>query len=152
MPIQRLQPIITDAYGVKRFRANAIVRYLLDAGPFNLNDLGLMPFADEDRQQFAQLIGYSISGYGDLPEVSKEACAQADMAAEGLTLEAFAAHVLQTMRPGGFWMWLCQNEEAHAEALATLNDVFAKWQATELLMQEARAIPLSARSTGATAT
>lgn len=31
-----------------------------------MNMLALMPFTDEERSQLAQLIGYSVSGYGDL--------------------------------------------------------------------------------------
>jgi hypothetical protein len=32
-----------------------------------MNTLALMPFDDDDRRQFAQLIGYSVDGYLDLP-------------------------------------------------------------------------------------
>jgi len=59
------QPLVRKD-GVLRFKENAIVRYLLDAGKINMNDLAVMPFDREDRRQFAQLIGYSLSGYGDL--------------------------------------------------------------------------------------
>ncbi len=65
-----VQPLIVDSDGVQRFKQNAIVRFLLDAGPFSMNALALMPFSDEDRGQFAQLIGYSLAGFGDLPYVS----------------------------------------------------------------------------------
>lgn len=61
-----MQPIVTDARGVKRFKANAIVQFLLDAGPYDMNKLAMMPFRVEDRQQFAQLIGYSVDGYEEL--------------------------------------------------------------------------------------
>lgn len=61
-----LQPIEIDKGGVIRFRANKIVKFLLDAGPFDMNQLACMEFSEEDRAQFAQLIGYSVSGYGDL--------------------------------------------------------------------------------------
>lgn len=54
--------------GVLRFKQNAIVRFLLDEGPFDLNRIALMDFSADDRRQFAQLIGYSVSGYYDLPE------------------------------------------------------------------------------------
>lgn len=60
-----LQPIINQN-GVARFKANPIVRFLLDAGPYDMNKLALMPFDKNDRWQFAQLIGYSVSGIGDL--------------------------------------------------------------------------------------
>lgn len=51
---------------IKRFKENAIVRFLLDAGPFDMNQLRVMQFSDEDRRQFAQLIGYSECGYHEL--------------------------------------------------------------------------------------
>jgi hypothetical protein len=65
-----IQPLITSPDGVTRFKGNAIVRFLLDAGPFNLNQLAIMQYSDEDREQFAQLIGYSLSGFGELSYVS----------------------------------------------------------------------------------
>ncbi len=61
-----IQPLETDGFGVVRFKQNAIVRFLLDDGPFDLNQLAAMSFADEDREQFAQLIGYSLCGFGEL--------------------------------------------------------------------------------------
>lgn len=67
------QPIGQDEDGVLRFKPNKIVRFLLDAGPFDLNKLALMGFSDEDRVQFAQLIGYSRSGFGELSYVDDEA-------------------------------------------------------------------------------
>lgn len=70
-PIRKhpIQPLYNDN-GVLRFHANKIVKFLLDAGPFDLNQLALMEFTDSDREQFAQLIGYSLSGFGELPYVS----------------------------------------------------------------------------------
>jgi hypothetical protein len=65
-----MQPLVTDAQGTVRFKENAIVRHLLDNGGIDLNTLGALEFTDEDRQQFAQLIGYSVSGYGELRYVS----------------------------------------------------------------------------------
>lgn len=61
-----MQPIVL-VKGVARFKANALVRYLLDNGGLDLNDLAKLPnIPDEDHAQLAQLIGYSVSGYGDL--------------------------------------------------------------------------------------
>ncbi len=61
------QPIELDRYGVRRFRKNAIVAYLLDSKRvLDMNELALLPFSDADRSQFAQLIGYSLSGYAEL--------------------------------------------------------------------------------------
>jgi hypothetical protein len=67
-----MQPVQLDDDDVYRFKANAIVRFLINAGPFDMNQLAFMPFSEEDRQQFAQLIGYSVSGYGELPYVNDE--------------------------------------------------------------------------------
>jgi hypothetical protein len=77
MPKHPLQPLIRDEDGATRFKANAIVRFLLDAGPCNMNALSLLHFSQEDREQFAQLIGYSLSGFGDLSYVSEETYAAA---------------------------------------------------------------------------
>ena len=64
-----IQPLMKDANGVVRFKGNAIVQHLLDTHPTcDMNHLARMGFTD-DRQQFAQLIGYSLSGYGDLSYV-----------------------------------------------------------------------------------
>lgn len=69
MTTRPIQPLEYDERGVLRFKANAIVRHLLDHGGIDLNALACLPFGDEDRRQFAQLIGYSLSGYGELPYV-----------------------------------------------------------------------------------
>lgn len=70
---QPMQPIEVDAEGVARFRCNAVVKFLLDAGPFDMNSLAMMGFSDEDRTQFAQLIGYSVGGLAELSYVSDQA-------------------------------------------------------------------------------
>lgn len=51
---------------VIRFKANEIVRYLLDNGGIDLNQVARMEFSREDREQFAQLIGYSHNGACEL--------------------------------------------------------------------------------------
>lgn len=66
------QPIYLDDKGVGRFKPNRIVRTLLDTGKLDLNDLGCMEFSREDREQFAQLIGYSVTGFGELSYTSDE--------------------------------------------------------------------------------
>jgi hypothetical protein len=67
-----VQPLYKDSQGVIRFKPNQIVEYLLDNGPFDLNQLAYMKFSQEDEEQFAQLIGYSLCGFGDLGYVSDE--------------------------------------------------------------------------------
>jgi hypothetical protein len=73
-----IQPIEWDKSGVVRFKRNDIVRFLLDAGPFDMNQLACMNFTKDDRWQFAQLIGYSVSGIGDLGYHDRKALAIVD--------------------------------------------------------------------------
>jgi len=64
-----MQPIDIFSNGIARFKENKIVSYLSEG---RHNEIAAMDFSDEDRMQFAQLIGYSISGYGDLSYVTNE--------------------------------------------------------------------------------
>ena len=64
------------------FRENAIVIYLLDEGPFDMNHLAAQPFSSQDREQFAQLIGYPLNGFAELSYVSAEALVEGGRAAE----------------------------------------------------------------------
>jgi hypothetical protein len=70
MAEQPMQPIVRDHKSVIRFQANAIVRHLLDvateAGVCDMNQIADLQFALEDREQFLQLIGYSLDGFADL--------------------------------------------------------------------------------------
>lgn len=81
------QPVFLDEHGVARFMENRIVRFLLEAGPFDMNQLAHMPFGKEDRSQFAQLIGYSVSGFGDLSYADSDSVAFGDSEAEDLLAE-----------------------------------------------------------------
>lgn len=67
-----IQPAAPDEYGIVRFKPNEIVNYLLYNGPFDLNHLATKKFSLEDQEQFAQLIGYSVSGFADLSYVSPD--------------------------------------------------------------------------------
>ena len=67
-----VQPLVIDPDGVVRFKKNRIVEFLLERGGFNMNDLAVMPFSQEDREQFVQLIGYSLDGFVELPYVTDE--------------------------------------------------------------------------------
>ncbi len=78
------QPMVVDKEGTVRFRGNAIVRTLLDTGKLNLNDLASMPFSQEDHIQLAQLIGYSVDGFGELSYVPLDLARSCDSQAEGL--------------------------------------------------------------------
>lgn len=70
--------------GVARFRINEIVKFLLDNGPYDMNAIARLPFSKEDRMQFAQLIGYSVCGFGDLSYSDPDVVAAADAQAESL--------------------------------------------------------------------
>ena len=84
MSLFPMQPLRLDDSGVARFIENKLVRFLLDAGPFDMNHLATIPVSNADRQQFAQLIGYSVSGFGDLSYASDESVNEADDAAAEL--------------------------------------------------------------------
>jgi len=73
-----IQPLEKDKCGVVRFRANKIVQKLLDDGFFDMNQIARWDVSNEDRMQFAQLIGYSLSGFGDLSYVDDETYSAAD--------------------------------------------------------------------------
>ncbi len=49
-----------------------------------MNDLAVLKFSDEDRNQFAQLIGYSVSGYADLSYANEKHIEQADLEVDRL--------------------------------------------------------------------
>ena len=94
-----LQPVVTDKLGTLRFKANAIVRFLSEG---RLNELATMDFSAKDRMQLAQLIGYSVSGYGTLSYVtdeSYEAASRALPATQGAPAQS-AAQPVQTSRAG----------------------------------------------------
>lgn len=101
-----IQPLQLDGKGVLRFKENAIVRHMLDKGGFDLNYLAAQDFSVEDREQFAQLIGYSLSGYSELGYVTDSTYAAAQAIGENLehrALEARIEHlegVLATLREG----------------------------------------------------
>jgi hypothetical protein len=88
VPLNPMQPIV-DVSGIKRFKANAIVLHLIVTHPScDMNALSRMDFSDEDRMQFAQLIGYSVGGYADLSYVSDESYEAAEKAAHSITAAA----------------------------------------------------------------
>jgi len=77
-----IQPLEKDEHGTVRFKSNAIVQHLLDAGHCDMNHLAVMSFSQEDREQFAQLIGYSLSGYSELSYVRDDSYEAASKMAE----------------------------------------------------------------------
>lgn len=64
-----IQPLEKDADGKIRFKKNSIVDFL---SKNRLNELSEMDFPQEDWEQLAQLIGYSLTGFSELSYVSDE--------------------------------------------------------------------------------
>lgn len=83
-----LQPVVIAEDGCIRFAENRIVTYLLDNGGIDLNKIASLAFtsnfSNAEQEQFAQLIGYSVSGFADLSYVSDEAYYAAAFQAEKL--------------------------------------------------------------------
>nr|HAS0992509.1 hypothetical protein [Enterobacter hormaechei] len=79
-----MQPLVIDTRGRLRFKENPIVRKLLDYATergYGLNEIAREEFDAEDQMQLAQLIGYSLSGYGTLSYVTDESYDRAAAAA-----------------------------------------------------------------------
>ncbi len=85
-----IQPIVWDG-NVVRFKKNHLVCYLLDNGPIDLNFIcrrvrcgNAREFKEADYEQLMQLIGYSVSGAADVPEVSNRVLKIARLQVEAL--------------------------------------------------------------------
>lgn len=85
---QPMQPIEFDKDGVIRFKRNAIIDWLFNTYRIDLNEIAIhcqeAKVPVEDQEQFWQLLGYSVSGYGDLSFVRSETVRLADAIAENL--------------------------------------------------------------------
>lgn len=99
-----VQPIEYDENDRPRFVQNTIVRYLLDHGGFDMNKIAELAatgiFSREEQVQFAQLIGYSLSGFSELNYVSDadydlaEAMSEhPEESAEQMELKVLRAHL-----------------------------------------------------------
>ena len=64
MPIQPIKD--------NRFIPNRIVEKLLENALIDMNEIATMDFTQQERMQFAQLIGYSLSGFSELSYVDDE--------------------------------------------------------------------------------
>lgn len=72
MTKQPMQPLVR-VKDVVRFQQNALVVHLLDQGGLDMNALARVPgISRADREQFAQLIGYSVNGFDSLSYVRKK--------------------------------------------------------------------------------
>jgi hypothetical protein len=82
-----MQPIDRDESGTLRFKPNAIVRYLLLKAGSELDDPELEEFSQEDREQFAQLLGCSLAAFGAMSCASAESYVAASKSLERGTNE-----------------------------------------------------------------
>lgn len=82
-----MQPVGIDPQGVHRFLENRIVRDLLDfAQPrgYGLNEIACGHYSEAEHRQVAQLIGYSVNGYGTLSYVNDESYERAAIRSDAL--------------------------------------------------------------------
>lgn len=85
LAVYPMQPISTDELGVARFERNLIIDWLCTEKS-NMNEVAI--YAAENgidekyQQQVAQLVGYSISGYGNLSYVNDENYERAQLRAK----------------------------------------------------------------------
>ena len=80
------QPIGMASDGVIRFKGNSIIKELKRTRALDLNKISVRvqrgDFPMEDYVQLTQLLGYSVSGWGDLSTSPPEMVAAADKEAE----------------------------------------------------------------------
>lgn len=82
------QPIVW-VDDIIRFKENPIVRYLLDSHPtVDLNDIARLPnITTDDRSQFNQLIGYSVSAYSGLSCANEQHVGEANDITDAMVKE-----------------------------------------------------------------
>ncbi|MDD1958982.1 hypothetical protein NP534_02590 [Pseudomonas sp. 39004] len=85
-----MQPVVAAADGVIRFKQNQIIRDMLDLCEkhgLGLSEIAARDYEKDDRSQLMQLIGYSVSGYGNLDCSRAKHVMRADEKAESLASE-----------------------------------------------------------------
>jgi len=80
-----MQPVGFDELRTVRFKENPIIRWMLQQGEvgatFTLNTIAAQRFDPRDREQLAQLIGYSVGGFEELSYARPETIEIAQAAA-----------------------------------------------------------------------
>lgn len=82
-----MQPVVIAGDGCARFKENKIVRDLLDMASkhgMDLNQICIKGYDPDDYAQLMELIGYSVSGYGDLHLARRDHVRRADRDADKL--------------------------------------------------------------------
>lgn len=77
-----IQPLEKDRHGTIRFKANGIVQFLLYTSNHGLTSIATKDFSQENHEQFAQLIGYSLGEFGELSYVNDETYEAASLMAQ----------------------------------------------------------------------
>ena len=84
---QPMQPVVKAANGTIRFKQNQIISDMLELCQkhgLGLNEIAMRDYEKDDRSQLMQLIGYSVSGYGDLSCSRAKHVMRADEKAESM--------------------------------------------------------------------
>lgn len=84
---QPMQPVVVASDGVIRFKQNKIISDMLEfcqGYGFGLNEIATRNYEKDDYSQLMQLIGYSVSGYGNLSCSRAKHVSRADEKAESL--------------------------------------------------------------------
>lgn len=84
-----MQPLVVDSKGTVRFKKNQIVTDLLNrittATENHITKKVIEgEYSRDDYNQLMQLVGYSVSGYGDLDLIDPNVAARASEIAEGM--------------------------------------------------------------------
>lgn len=85
---QPMQPVEVAADQVVRFKKNQIIcdmQALCAKHGLDLNDIAGREYSKDDRSQLMQLIGYSVSGYGNLDCSRAKHVMRADEEADALS-------------------------------------------------------------------
>lgn len=82
-----MQPVVLAENGSIRFKENAIIISLLEFATqhgYGLNSIAAADYSDDDYSQLMELIGYSVSGYGNLSRCNKSHMRRADKIARDI--------------------------------------------------------------------
>ncbi|MNQ60672.1 hypothetical protein D3C85_749590 [compost metagenome] len=82
-----MQPVEMTEDHVVRFKRNQIIcdmQELCARSGLDLNEIAIRDYSKDDRSQLMQLIGYSVSGYGNLSCARAKHVMRADQKADGL--------------------------------------------------------------------
>lgn len=76
--VQQLRRLLDEEKG------NGLVRWLATFGPMDMNEIAQEDFSQRDREEFAMLVGYSVSGVGVLSYFSDAMWERANAESERL--------------------------------------------------------------------